>query len=79
MVTFPCMNGLLHVVHSYCLTKVVFAAPFHRLAGKKVVFPFDVNSHRRADPGRREQLKREHEVQPEALPRAPSRSASRRT
>jgi len=37
---YPYMNGALHIGHGYSLTKAMFAAHFHRLLGKKVLFPF---------------------------------------
>jgi len=37
---YPYMNGLLHIGHAFSLTKAIFAAQFHRLLGKKVLFPF---------------------------------------
>ncbi|KAJ3091299.1 cytosolic leucyl tRNA synthetase [Quaeritorhiza haematococci] len=42
MVTFPYpyMNGRLHLGHSFSLSKCEFAVGFHRLQGKKVLFPF---------------------------------------
>lgn len=33
------MNGLLHLGHAFSLTKLEFAAAYHRLCGKQVLFP----------------------------------------
>merc|ERR1711964_602670 len=42
MVTFPYpyMNGVLHLGHGFTLSKAEFAAGYHRLKGKNVLFPF---------------------------------------
>ena len=37
---FPYMNGILHLGHAFSLSKVEFAAAFHRLRGANVLFPF---------------------------------------
>ncbi|GAB2293376.1 hypothetical protein Dimus_027575 [Dionaea muscipula] len=37
---FPYMNGFLHLGHAFSLSKVEFAAAFHRLRGANVLFPF---------------------------------------
>lgn len=37
---FPYMNGLLHLGHSFSLSKLEFAAGYERLKGKRVLFPF---------------------------------------
>ncbi|KAJ3168358.1 cytosolic leucyl tRNA synthetase [Geranomyces variabilis] len=37
---FPYMNGLLHLGHSFSLTKLEFACGYERLQGKRVLFPF---------------------------------------
>lgn len=34
------MNGRLHLGHTFTLSKCEFAVRFHRLKGKKVLFPF---------------------------------------
>ena len=36
---YPYMNGLLHLGHAFSLSKLEFAAAFHRLSGKQVLFP----------------------------------------
>ena len=36
---YPYMNGLLHLGHAFSLSKLEFAAAFHRLCGKQVLFP----------------------------------------
>lgn len=33
------MNGLLHLGHAFSLSKLEFAAAYHRLCGKRVLFP----------------------------------------
>ncbi len=33
------MNGLLHLGHAFSLSKLEFAAAYHRLCGKHVLFP----------------------------------------
>lgn len=33
------MNGLLHLGHAFSLSKLEFAAAYHRMCGKKVLFP----------------------------------------
>eukprot|EP00548_Thalassiothrix_antarctica_P005965 CAMPEP_0194147824 /NCGR_PEP_ID=MMETSP0152-20130528/28058_1 /TAXON_ID=1049557 /ORGANISM="Thalassiothrix antarctica, Strain L6-D1" /LENGTH=1261 /DNA_ID=CAMNT_0038848911 /DNA_START=123 /DNA_END=3908 /DNA_ORIENTATION=- len=37
---YPYMNGRLHLGHAFTITKADFAAGYHRLKGKKVLFPF---------------------------------------
>ncbi|XP_074292782.1 leucine--tRNA ligase, cytoplasmic-like isoform X1 [Silene latifolia] len=37
---FPYMNGYLHLGHAFSLSKVEFAASYHRLKGANVLFPF---------------------------------------
>ncbi|KAI0045191.1 leucyl-tRNA synthetase [Auriscalpium vulgare] len=36
---FPYMNGSLHLGHAFTISKVEFAAGFHRLLGKRTLFP----------------------------------------
>ncbi|KAL3159318.1 hypothetical protein ABBQ32_011271 [Trebouxia sp. C0010 RCD-2024] len=36
---YPYMNGMLHLGHAFSLSKLEFASAFHRLCGKKVLFP----------------------------------------
>ena len=36
---YPYMNGLLHLGHAFSLSKLEFAAAFHRVCGKNVLFP----------------------------------------
>lgn len=36
---YPYMNGLLHLGHAFSLSKLEFAAAYHRLCGKNVLFP----------------------------------------
>eukprot|EP00878_Enallax_costatus_P010085 GHUV01010526.1.p1 GENE.GHUV01010526.1~~GHUV01010526.1.p1 ORF type:complete len:350 (+),score=86.81 GHUV01010526.1:75-1052(+) len=35
---YPYMNGLLHLGHAFSLSKLEFAAAYHRLCGKRVLF-----------------------------------------
>jgi leucyl-tRNA synthetase len=37
---YPYMNGLLHLGHSFSLTKAEFAIGYERLQGKMTLFPF---------------------------------------
>ncbi|KAJ8930116.1 hypothetical protein NQ314_017127 [Rhamnusium bicolor] len=37
---YPYMNGRLHLGHTFSLSKCEFAVRYHRLKGKKVLFPF---------------------------------------
>ncbi|KAJ3041618.1 cytosolic leucyl tRNA synthetase [Rhizophlyctis rosea] len=37
---FPYMNGLLHLGHSFSLSKVEFAVAYERMKGKRALFPF---------------------------------------
>ncbi|XP_038685743.1 leucine--tRNA ligase, cytoplasmic [Tripterygium wilfordii] len=37
---FPYMNGFLHLGHAFSLSKLEFAAAFHRLRGANVLLPF---------------------------------------
>lgn len=37
---FPYMNGRLHLGHTFSLSKCEFSARFHRLKGRRVLFPF---------------------------------------
>lgn len=36
---YPYMNGLLHLGHAFSLSKLEFAAAYHRLCGRRVLFP----------------------------------------
>ena len=36
---YPYMNGLLHLGHAFSLSKLEFAAAYHRLKGENVLFP----------------------------------------
>mmetsp|Transcript_29049 Transcript_29049/g.72776 ORF Transcript_29049/g.72776 Transcript_29049/m.72776 type:complete len:104 (+) Transcript_29049:203-514(+) len=36
---YPYMNGLLHLGHAFTLSKLEFATAFHRLTGKRALFP----------------------------------------
>lgn len=37
---YPYMNGYLHLGHGFTISKIEFAAAYHRLIGKNVLFPF---------------------------------------
>eukprot|EP00241_Pyramimonas_parkeae_P014751 CAMPEP_0114293780 /NCGR_PEP_ID=MMETSP0059-20121206/9775_1 /TAXON_ID=36894 /ORGANISM="Pyramimonas parkeae, Strain CCMP726" /LENGTH=1084 /DNA_ID=CAMNT_0001415513 /DNA_START=16 /DNA_END=3270 /DNA_ORIENTATION=- len=37
---YPYMNGMLHLGHAFSLSKLEFAAAYHRMQGKAVLFPF---------------------------------------
>lgn len=37
---YPYMNGMLHLGHAFSLSKVEFATAYHRLCGKRALFPF---------------------------------------
>ena len=36
---YPYMNGVLHLGHAFSLSKLEFAAAYHRLCGRAVLFP----------------------------------------
>ena len=36
---YPYMNGVLHLGHAFSVSKCEFACAFHRLCGKRVLFP----------------------------------------
>ncbi|KAL6308866.1 leucine-tRNA ligase [Sparassis latifolia] len=36
---FPYMNGSLHLGHAFTISKIEFAAGYHRMLGKRVLFP----------------------------------------
>ncbi|GBF91225.1 hypothetical protein Rsub_03545 [Raphidocelis subcapitata] len=36
---YPYMNGMLHLGHAFSLSKLEFAAAYHRLCGRRVLFP----------------------------------------
>ncbi|KAF5826962.1 hypothetical protein DUNSADRAFT_1660 [Dunaliella salina] len=36
---YPYMNGVLHLGHAFSLSKLEFATAYHRLCGKRVLFP----------------------------------------
>lgn len=36
---YPYMNGVLHLGHAFSISKVEMAAAFHRVCGKRVLFP----------------------------------------
>lgn len=59
---FPYMNGLLHIGHAFTLTKAVFACHFHRLLGKKVLFPFGFHCTGMPIQAAANKLKREYAV-----------------
>ncbi|PKU63219.1 leucine--tRNA ligase, cytoplasmic-like [Dendrobium catenatum] len=37
---YPYMNGFLHLGHAFSLSKLEFAATYHRLCGRNVLLPF---------------------------------------
>lgn len=37
---YPYMNGLLHLGHAFTVSKLEFAAAYHRLCGRNVLLPF---------------------------------------
>ncbi|KAK8935038.1 hypothetical protein KSP40_PGU015479 [Platanthera guangdongensis] len=39
-ISYPYMNGFLHLGHSFPLPKLEFAAAYHRLCGRNVLLPF---------------------------------------
>eukprot|EP00760_Papus_ankaliazontas_P003199 PhM_4_TR11492/c0_g1_i1/m.5951/K01869/LARS, leuS; leucyl-tRNA synthetase len=41
---YPYMNGKLHLGHAFSLTKSEFAAGYHRLKGKRVLWPFGLHA-----------------------------------
>lgn len=59
---YPYMNGLLHLGHSYSLTKAIFATQFQRLLGKKVLFPFGFHCTGMPIGAAANKLKREYQV-----------------
>lgn len=36
---YPYMNGVLHLGHAFSISKLEFACAYHRLIGKRVLFP----------------------------------------
>ena len=36
---YPYMNGVLHLGHAFSISKLEFASAYHRLLGKRVLFP----------------------------------------
>jgi leucyl-tRNA synthetase len=36
---YPYMNGVLHLGHAFSISKLEFATAYHRLCGKRVLFP----------------------------------------
>jgi tRNA synthetases class I (I, L, M and V) len=36
---YPYMNGVLHLGHAFSISKLEFASAYHRLCGKRVLFP----------------------------------------
>lgn len=36
---YPYMNGLLHLGHAFSLSKLEFISAYHRLCGRRVLFP----------------------------------------
>ena len=73
MVTFPYpyMNGKLHLGHAFSLTKAEFAARYHRMLGKKALFPFAFHCTGMPIQAAAFKLKKEYELYGSPLPNFP--------
>ncbi|XP_053599926.1 leucine--tRNA ligase, cytoplasmic [Plodia interpunctella] len=59
---YPYMNGRLHLGHTFSLSKCEFATRYHRLKGKKVLFPFGFHCTGMPIKACADKLKREMEL-----------------
>ncbi|XP_041972979.1 leucine--tRNA ligase, cytoplasmic isoform X2 [Aricia agestis] len=59
---YPYMNGRLHLGHTFSLSKCEFAARYHRLKGRKVLFPFGFHCTGMPIKACADKLKREMEL-----------------
>ncbi|RZC35227.1 leucine--tRNA ligase, cytoplasmic, partial [Asbolus verrucosus] len=59
---FPYMNGRLHLGHAFSLSKAEFAVRYHRLKGKKALFPFGLHCTGMPIKACADKLKREMEM-----------------
>ncbi|XP_018574667.1 leucine--tRNA ligase, cytoplasmic, partial [Anoplophora glabripennis] len=59
---YPYMNGRLHMGHTFSLSKCEFAVRYHRLKGKRVLFPFGFHCTGMPIKACADKLKREMEL-----------------
>ncbi|XP_050299958.1 leucine--tRNA ligase, cytoplasmic [Anthonomus grandis grandis] len=59
---YPYMNGMLHLGHTFSLSKCEFAVRYHRLKGKHVLFPFGFHCTGMPIKACADKLKREMEL-----------------
>ncbi|EMD35016.1 hypothetical protein CERSUDRAFT_116529 [Gelatoporia subvermispora B] len=81
---YPYMNGSLHLGHAFTISKIEFAAGYHRLQGKRVLFPHGFHCTGMPIKAASDKIERELEMfgadfekfKPEEEPAAPTPSTS---
>eukprot|EP01059_Diplonema_ambulator_P019265 TRINITY_DN3224_c0_g1_i1.p1 TRINITY_DN3224_c0_g1~~TRINITY_DN3224_c0_g1_i1.p1 ORF type:complete len:1186 (+),score=512.68 TRINITY_DN3224_c0_g1_i1:54-3560(+) len=69
---YPYMNGCLHLGHAFSLLKAEFAVSYHRLQGKRSLFPFGFHCTGMPIQAAANKLKRDYEQYGSPSPKFPS-------